>query len=134
MKNQKQKIIPTPEGCTAALGPVGDALYAIGGKWKLKIIIALMGGNKRFNELQRQVTGISAKVLSNELKEMELNDFVRKVANSTAKEVTEYELCDYSHTLGDVLTALTAWGIMHRRKITGRTVEQAPYPESVWSR
>ncbi|MGN8039365.1 winged helix-turn-helix transcriptional regulator [Chitinophaga sp. 22321] len=134
MKDQTTKIIPTPEGCTAALGPLGDALYAIGGKWKLKIIIALMSGNKRFNELQRQVTGISAKVLSNELKEMELNDFVKKVTSATAKEVTEYELSDYSHTLRDVLTALSAWGTMHRQKITGRTVEQAPYPESILSR
>lgn len=126
MKNQTQKEIPTAAGCTAALGPVGDALYAIGGKWKMKIIIALMGGNKRFNELQRQVTGISAKVLSNELKDMELNDFVRKVSSGATKHAVEYELCDYSHTLGDVLTALTAWGIMHKEKITGRTVSQPP--------
>jgi DNA-binding HxlR family transcriptional regulator len=125
MTSQQPKRVPTVQNCTLALGAVGDALYAIGGKWKLKIIIALMDGNKRFNELQRQVTGISAKVLSNELKDMEMNGFIRKVPGSDAKQVTAYELCDYSHTLGDVLDALSQWGAMHRKKITGRTVETA---------
>jgi DNA-binding HxlR family transcriptional regulator len=93
--------------------------------YMIKHLFALMDGNKRFNELQRQVTGISAKVLSNELKDMEMNGFIRKVPGSDAKQVTAYELCDYSHTLGDVLDALSQWGAMHRKKITGRTVETA---------
>lgn len=125
MSTSTAKTIPTRETCTASLSAMGDALYAIGGKWKLKIIIALLNGKLRFNELQRQVTGISAKVLSNELKEMEMNGFICKVPVEDAKHVAEYELCEYSHTLGDVLNALTAWGKMHRAKITGRTVETA---------
>lgn len=111
------------EVCKASLGAVGDALYAIGGKWKLKIIIALLNGNRRFNELQRLVDGISAKVLSNELKELELNDFIRKIPVAGVRNVVEYELTGYSHTLRDVLDTLTAWGTMHRKKITGRPAE-----------
>jgi len=57
------------EECTALISSVADALYSIGGKWKLMIIIAIARGNKRFTELQRQVTGISGRVLSNELKD-----------------------------------------------------------------
>ena len=49
------------EQCKAKLGSIADALYAIGGKWKLRIIIALKEGNRRFNELQRVIDGISAK-------------------------------------------------------------------------
>ena len=47
--------------CKATLNAIADALYVIGGKWKLRIIVALREGNKRFNELQRVIDGISAK-------------------------------------------------------------------------
>ena len=108
---------PTAQQCTASLSAVGDALYAIGGKWKLRIIIALSEGNKRFNELQRRVEGISAKVLSNELKELELNGFIKRTVDTGMPVVVEYELTEYSHTLQDVMRALSEWGAMHREKI-----------------
>jgi len=54
MKNLKNnKMRPTQAQCKSSLAAVADALYAIGGKWKLRIIIALTDGTKRFNELQR---------------------------------------------------------------------------------
>jgi DNA-binding HxlR family transcriptional regulator len=107
----------TEETCTKALTAVGDALYAIGGKWKLRVIIALRDGNKRFNELQRTITGISARVLSHELKELEMNGFVKRNVYTQTPVVVEYELTDYSDTLGNVLQALNEWGVMHREKI-----------------
>ena len=55
----KKAAKPTAQQCTASLGAVGDALYAIGGKWKLMIIIAIARGNSRFTEIQKQVKGIS---------------------------------------------------------------------------
>lgn len=103
--------------CEAALGAVGDALYVIGGKWKLRIIIALMFSNKRFNELQRAVDGISAKVLSNELKELELNGFVVRNVYADTPVIVEYELTGYSNSLKDILIALRSWGEAHRKKI-----------------
>jgi DNA-binding HxlR family transcriptional regulator len=122
----------SPEVCSASLAAVGDAMYAIGGKWKLKIIVALIDHRRRFNELQRLVEGISAKVLSNELKDMELNGFVRRIPVAEGSALMEYELTDYSNTLGDVLDALRTWGTMHRQKITGRSREiPALQPASV---
>ncbi len=105
------------EECTKNLAAVGDALYAIGGKWKLPIIIALRDGKKRFNELQRTIKGISAKVLSNELKELELNGFVKRNVYTQTPVVVEYEIAEYSNTLGEVLHALSEWGANHRDKI-----------------
>ena len=102
------------EQCKAKLGSIADALYAIGGKWKLRIIIALKEGNRRFNELQRVIDGISAKVLSAELKDLELNGFVKRNVFTGTPVVVEYELTEYSDTLGDVLQALSSWGAMHR--------------------
>src|SRR5260370_41827090 len=92
--------------CSSSLTAVGDALYAIGGKWKLRVIIALREGNKRFNELQRAITGISARVLSHELKELEMNGFVKRNVYTQIPVTVEYELTEYSDTLKDVLQAL----------------------------
>jgi DNA-binding HxlR family transcriptional regulator len=103
--------------CSGRLNAIGDALYVIGGKWKLRIIIALSDGNYRFNELQRVVTGISSKVLSNELKDLELNGFVRRTVYNETPVVITYEPTEYTQTLKHVLTALSEWGAMHREKL-----------------
>src|SRR5688572_33126484 len=103
--------------CKARLGAIADALYAIGGKWKLRIIVALMEGNRRFNELQRLIDGISAKVLSAELKDLEMNGFITRKVFTGTPVIVEYELTDYSDTLQGVLTELSEWGAMHREKV-----------------
>ena len=107
----------TPQACNKSLSSVGDALYAIGGKWRLKIIIALAHGNKRFNELQRTVTGISARVLSTELKELEMNGFITRRVYPDTPVMIEYMLTDYSDTLQPIMLALSEWGTRHREKI-----------------
>lgn len=105
--------------CAARLGSVDDALYVISGKWKLRIIIALQEHQSvRFNELQRSIKGISARVLSNELKDLELNGFVKRVVHAEEiPVVVEYIPTDYSKTLKNVITSLAEWGDMHRKKI-----------------
>ncbi|HTF28483.1 MAG TPA: helix-turn-helix domain-containing protein [Flavitalea sp.] len=117
MKIQNRKPRPTKEQCVADLGAVGDALYVIGGKWKLRVIIALSDGNKRFNELQRTIPGISSKVLSNELKDLEQNGFIKRNIFPKSPVVVEYERTKYSDTLRNVLLSLSEWGTMHRKKI-----------------
>jgi DNA-binding HxlR family transcriptional regulator len=109
--------IHSKEECTRALTGIGDALYVVGGKWKLRVIIALKGGNKRFNELQRTITGISARVLSHELRELEMNGFIKRNVFTQTPVIVEYELTDYSYSLEPVLSALSEWGIAHREKI-----------------
>jgi DNA-binding HxlR family transcriptional regulator len=103
--------------CQGQLSAIGDALYVIGGKWKLRIIIALIHGKSRFNELQRTIEGISSKVLASELKELELNGFVKRRVYTETPVVIEYELTDYALTVRPVLKALATWGAMHRKKI-----------------
>lgn len=105
------------EECHTVLMAVSDAMYAIGGKWKLMIIISMARGNKRFTEIQRQVKGISARVLSSELKELELNGFIIKKVSVGYPVSIEYELLPYSETLEEVVGALTKWGMQHREKI-----------------
>jgi DNA-binding HxlR family transcriptional regulator len=103
--------------CAGLLNSIGDALYVIGGKWKLRVIVALREDNKRFNEIQRAVDGISARVLSSELKELELNGFVTRTVHNQTPVIVEYEITDYAATLSGVLQSLADWGTMHREKL-----------------
>lgn len=113
------------KACIARLAGIGDALYAIGGKWKLRIIVALTERKSRFNELQRTITGISSKVLASELKELELNGFVKRNVLPQTPVIIEYELTDYALTLEDVLDALSDWGTKHRLEIRQRMRDDA---------
>lgn len=110
--------VPSVEECQSSLGAIGDALYVIGGKWKLRIISAMAHNRPmRFNELQRTIHGISARVLSNELKDLELNGFVKRNVYTQKPVIVEYALTEYSGSLGDILLALREWGIRHKEKI-----------------
>ncbi|MBS1564757.1 MAG: helix-turn-helix transcriptional regulator [Bacteroidetes bacterium] len=103
--------------CNGAMGAIQDALYVLNGKWKIPIIVALSEGNKRFGELQRAVTGIAPKVLSHELKMLELNGFVMRHVYDTIPVTVEYELLEYSNSLDKVIEALREWGSQHRSKL-----------------
>lgn len=117
MAKEKLESEDSQSQCQAQLNAIGDALYSIGGKWKLRIIIALMHGKSRFNLLQRTIEGISSKVLASELKDLELNGFIKRRVFTETPVVVEYELTDYALSVQPVLNALAKWGSMHRRKI-----------------
>jgi DNA-binding HxlR family transcriptional regulator len=113
----------TPEACTRSLSAIQDTLYVLGGKWKLPIIITLFSGPQRFRELQRSLETITPKVLSKELKQLELNEFITRTVYSTTPVTVEYELTEYSRTLGDLLMVMRDWGEQHRARLkqTSRT-------------
>jgi len=111
------ELPPSSKACNAALNAVRDSLYVIGGKWKLPIIITLMDGPMRFRELQRSLEGITPKVLSKELKELELNAFVHRTVYPTTPVTVEYQLTEYSKTLKEVLRTLKEWGEQHRNHL-----------------
>lgn len=102
--------------CQASIKNVSDALYVIGGKWKLSIIVALADSDKRFTEIQRQVEGISARVLSSELKDLELTGFIYKKV-TVDPVLIEYGLAPYSRSLEQVVKSLSEWGSQHREKL-----------------
>ena len=120
---------PSHQQCKATLNSIADALHVIGGKWKLRIIVALKDGNKRFNEMQRLIEGISAKVLSEELKELELNGFIKRNVFTGPPVVVEYVLAEYADSLSGVLLALSEWGAMHRETV--RNSFKTPMPSDV---
>ena len=111
---------PLSETCIPSLKAIDDAFYVIGGKWRLKIIVSLFAGNTRFNEIRRTLAGISAKVLSHELRELELNGLVHRTVRDRASDMIEYTLTEYSQTLRTVVHALDKWGQGHLQKIKFR--------------
>ena len=116
----KKPEIKNATDCSKHLLPVRDALYVISGKWKLPIIIGLSHGHKRFKELQREIDGITAKMLSKELRELEMNQLVTRTVYDTLPVTVEYELTKYGRTLDKVVMALRDWGVKHRKKIAGK--------------
>jgi DNA-binding HxlR family transcriptional regulator len=103
--------------CGEWIMPVKDALDALHGRWKIPIIIAVSFGSKRFNEIAREIPGITDKTLSKELKDLELNQLVsRTVINSFPLRV-EYAITAHGRTLKNVMTELRSWGRAHRAEI-----------------
>jgi DNA-binding HxlR family transcriptional regulator len=110
-------VMSTEEGCTAGVAGIRDALYVLNGKWKLPLIFALTGGPKRFKDIQRSLGDITPKILSKELKELELNEFVVRNVYSTTPVTVTYQLTPYSRSLHNVLHELRDWGVQHRQRI-----------------
>ncbi len=106
----------TVESCRKANLAIRDTLDIVGGKWKLVLISVLRSGSKGFNELSRE-TGISPRILSKELHELEMNGLVSRTVCNTKPVTVEYALTSYSETLGEVLIAMEKWGQQHRKKI-----------------
>lgn len=109
-----------PGECAKNLLPVKDALDILGGKWKLPIIIALTFGNKRFKEMQREISGITAKMLSKELKDLEINELVKRTVYDTVPVSVEYSLTPYGRSLHKVIGELRTWGMQHRKRLTSK--------------
>lgn len=95
---------------------IQDTLDVVGGKWKLVLISILRDGTMRFKELAR-VAEISPRILSKELKELEINGLVTRTVCDTRPVTVEYSLTPYSESLAEVVLAMRKWGIEHRKKI-----------------
>ena len=109
--------LPGKEACANSLKYVMDALFVLGGKWKLPLILCILQSSKRFNEIQHAINGISPKVLAQELKDLELNDFIRRNVYPTTPVTIIYEATAYSRSLKNVMKELGTWGENHREKI-----------------
>lgn len=105
------------QACNKRIMAIHDTLYVLGGKWKISIITSLGFGKKRYSELLREVKGISGKVLSRELKEMETNLLIKRTVLDTQPIAVEYELSEYCENLLPVIFKLAEWGTEHRKKI-----------------
>jgi len=100
---------------------VQDAMDVLNGKWKIPIISSICCyGKRRFSDIVNDVEGISNRMLSKELKELEINQLVKRTVLDTQPITVQYELTEHGNTLQTIITNLTDWGTVHRRKIVGK--------------
>jgi DNA-binding HxlR family transcriptional regulator len=121
MAKTKPAAERTHESCNKAMIPVRDALDILNGKWKLPIIIALTFGNRRFSELAKQIPGITDKMLSKELRDLEMNQLVKRTVYDSVPVIVEYAMTPHGKTLERLIDELQAWGLLHRKRILRKT-------------
>lgn len=115
---KKQPQVNNTDLCKTRITAIRDTMEILSGKWKFHILGTLLQTEKmRFMDLLREVEGIAPKMLSKELRDLEMNRLVsRKVIDS--KPVTvEYEVTGYGKTLGPIIDEIAKWGISYRNSI-----------------
>ena len=96
--------------------PVEITMELIGDKWKVLIIRDLLTGTKRFGELKKSLTGITQKVLTNNLRQMEASGLVNRKVYPEVPPHVEYSLTDTGFSLTPILNSMVDWGNEYRKK------------------
>ncbi|RCH56323.1 transcriptional regulator [Mucilaginibacter hurinus] len=108
------------KACVAAMLPVTDALEVLRGKWKLAIIVSLLHGTKRFGQIAADIPKVTDRMLSKELKDLEMNHLVKRTIHNTFPVTVEYSLTEHGQTLRGIITELRIWGQAHRDHIIAK--------------
>lgn len=114
--NEKIDLDP-PAGCSVHRMAIRDAMDVLSGKWKFRIIRSLRFGKQRFMEFKGNIDDITAKMLSKELQQLELNGLVTRIVPDTKPITVEYKLTEYGYSLQPIINEMSSWGIMHRERV-----------------
>jgi DNA-binding HxlR family transcriptional regulator len=93
--------------------PIEALMDAVGGKWKPVILYHLMGGTRRFGELRRLVPGVSQRMLTQHLRELEVDGIVHREVYREVPPKVEYSLTGLGRTLEPVLLKMNEWAEEH---------------------
>ncbi len=94
--------------------PVETTLMLIGDKWKVLILRELVLGTKRFGEIHKAIGGISQKVLTQKLREMESDGLLERIAYPEIPPRVDYTLTELGMSLKPVLDSMATWGSMYK--------------------
>ncbi|MCW2263041.1 MULTISPECIES: winged helix-turn-helix transcriptional regulator [Sphingobacterium] len=120
MANIIENGVERPATCTEELFAMRDSLDVLGGKWKLMILRYLTNRTDQqihFKKLQRGIEGISAKMLTKELRELEINLLITRTIQDTKPITVIYAVTEYGKSVFPVTETLVNWGLIHRDKI-----------------
>lgn len=106
-------------GCPKTMLSIKDALEAVEGRWKLLILFSLSESPKRFKQIAREVSGITDKTLSKELKNLEANKLITRKVFDTFPPTVEYTITAHGLSLEKVIDELHFWGLAHRKEVMG---------------
>lgn len=108
---------------------VEDALGILVGKWKPLILLHLLNeGTQRFSELKRSLPGITQKMLTNQLRELEEEDIISRKVYAQVPPKVEYSITEYGKSLEPILVAMHEWGTkhtLHKMKILSQQNKEA---------
>ena len=90
--------------------PVEAAMDVVGGKYKAQIVYELIGGTKRYNEIQKALPQATPRMLSKQLKELEADEVIVRTLYPVVPPKTEYSLTELGETLVPIVDALCKWG------------------------
>ena len=103
--------------------PAEFTLAMISGRWKIPLIFHLLAGAKRFSELSRELTGVSQKMLTQQLREMERNGLVERKVYAQVPPKVEYALTSLGRSLKPVVDAMCQWGELHGAQTASREAQ-----------
>jgi DNA-binding HxlR family transcriptional regulator len=121
-KNQQEKqeeVIPGARNQKEEVQALQDTIYVLGGKWRIPIINSICNGNTRFRDIERSIPGITTRMLSRELKDMEANQLIRRTVKPTIPVTIEYTSTEYCQSFGDIIMEMIKWGKSHRERVIG---------------
>ena len=99
--------------------PVATTVQLIGNKWKLLILRNLLARPRRFNELRRDLDGISQKVLTESLRSLEEDGIVSRTVYAEVPPRVEYALTELGESMRPILDAMQAWGNVYKARKNG---------------
>jgi len=94
--------------------PVESTLQVIGGRWKVLILRELFQGVRRFGQLHRALHGITQKMLTQQLREMEADGIVHREVYLQVPPKVEYSLTPLGESLRPIIASMHEWGVNHR--------------------
>lgn len=100
--------------------PVATTVQLIGNKWKLLIIRNLLVRPWRFNELHRDLEGISQKVLTDSLRQMEADGIITRTVYAEVPPRVEYALSSLGESMRPILKSMQDWGTHYKSQKTGQ--------------
>ena len=103
--------------------PAEFTLAMIGGRWKIPLIFHLLAGAKRFSELFRALPGVTQKMLTQQLREMERNGLVERKVYAQVPPKVEYSLTPLGRSLKPVVDAMCRWGDLNGSSATVREAQ-----------
>lgn len=112
-----KEVLSHPRNQQEEVQALQDTIYVLGGKWKLPIINSLCNGNSRFREIERSIPGITTRMLSRELKDMEANQLIKRTVDPDIPSMIAYSPTDYCRSFGDIILEMIKWGKAHRELI-----------------
>jgi len=103
--------------CAVRLRAIDDTMDILSGKWKISILARLQYTEMRYSELLRDLNGISGKMLSRELQELEINGLVIRKVTGTKPIAVSYEITEYGMSFKVLMDCMADWGVQHRHRI-----------------